>query len=322
MQAVAVSSSRLRFLISASALGAYLFSLCCLLAQVFPKILLLQLIVSFMPHGLIAGALASAGLAVLRPRVALVGALFVMISGAPFILFSKYQAPDNQVCEPGECLTVITANLYASHEAMENLSAIAAQEDADLIAINEAVSRMTDYAYSQVFPDHPYVVHAAWENMPRGMGSPITLLARVPIANQDRVLRSDTARRAYIVADLGGDWQDTRVLAAHAMAPFSTGGLVARDTLLEVAGNVAQKSGTFIMLGDFNLTPWTRQFRALPGKRAGDPRLSVTWPTPLRAFGIPIDHIMFDGDLELVSMRVLAVPGSDHLAVLARFRRP
>lgn len=315
-------SSRLRFVLSAFALGTYLFSLSCLLAQVFPGILLLQLLVSFLPHGLIAGALASAALAVWRPRVALLGALFVLISGSPFILFSKYQAPKAQNCEPGACLTVITANLYASREAMENLSVIAAQEDADLIAINEAVSRMTNYAYSRVFPNHPHVVHAAWENMPRSMGNPITLLSRVPVANQDRVLRTDTARRAYIVADLGGEWQATRILVVHAMAPFSTPGMVARDKLLEVAGNVAQEHGTFIMLGDFNLTPWTPQFRALPGKRAGDPRLSVTWPTPLRAIGIPIDHIMFDGDLELVSVRVLELAGSDHLAVMAQFRRP
>ena len=154
------------------------------------------------------------------------------------------------------------------------------------------------------------------------MGNPITLLSRVPIVDQDRVLRQDTLGRAYIVADLGGEWQETRLLVAHAMAPFVPRGLSARDTLLEAAGNVAQKSRTYIMLGDFNLTPWTPQFRALPGKRAGDPRLSATWPAPLRALGIPIDHIMFDGELELVQVRVLPITGSDHLAVLAQFRRP
>ena len=153
MPGAAVSSPGLKFLLTAFAVGAYLFSLCCLLAQLVPGVLLLQLIVSFMPHSLIVGALASLGLAFIRPNLALAGALFVLMSGSPFLLFSKYQAPTGAACEPGGCLTVITANIYERREAMEALSALAGEEQADIVAINEAVSRMTDYAYSRVFPE-------------------------------------------------------------------------------------------------------------------------------------------------------------------------
>ncbi|MEM9178915.1 MAG: endonuclease/exonuclease/phosphatase family protein, partial [Pseudomonadota bacterium] len=159
------------------------------------------------------------------------------------------------------------------------------------------------------------------ESMPRHMGNPITLLSRRPLADRDRILRRDTAGRAYITADLGGDWQGTRIVLAHAMTPLRHDGLMARNTLLRVAGEAAKDSGSFIMMGDFNLTPWAPQFRRLPGKRAGDPRGVATWPTSLRMVGLPIDHIMFDGDLELVDVRVLDPIGSDHLPVLATFRR-
>lgn len=303
------------------AAGAYFLSLLCLLAQWVPGILALELLVSFLPHCLVFGVCASLALAIVRPNTAFLGAVLVIASAAPFLIFSKYESSTRAECLPDECLTVITANIYERREAMEQLSVLAVRENADLISINEAVSRMTDYSYRRAFPDYPHIVHAAWENMPRHMGNPITLLSRQPLAHQDRILRHDTARRAYITADLSGRWQGTRVVLAHAMAPLWADGLKARDTLLRAAGEAAQQSETFIMLGDFNLTPWSPEFRRLPGKRAGDPRGVATWPTSLRALGLPIDHIMFEGKLELVEVRVMEPIGSDHLPILARFRR-
>lgn len=307
--------------LTAVAAGAYLVSFLCLIAQLAPGIVALELLVSFLPHSLIIGMLASLALAIVRPNSAFMGGALVLAAAMPFLLFSKYEAPTKTECGPGECLTVITANIYERRDAMEQLAVLAIREQADLISINEAVSRMTDYSYRRAFPDYPHVVHAAWENMPRHMGNPITLLSRLPLADRDRILRRDTAGRAYITADLSGDWQNTRIVLAHAMAPLWGDGLKARNTLLRVAGEAALGSDAFIMLGDFNLTPWAPEFRRLPGRRAGDPRGVATWPTRLRAVGLPIDHIMFDGDLELVEVRVLESIGSDHLPVLARFRR-
>jgi len=303
------------------AVSVYAFSLLCLLAQIFPNVRTLQLIISFLPHILVTGVIASLALAVIRPYAAFAGAILVLASGAPFLLFSKYEPPARAECAPQECLTVITANIYGRRDAMLTLSALAAEEGADLISINEAVSRMTDYSYLQAFPSHPNVVHAAWETMPRHMGNPITLLSRIPIVDRQRTLRDDTAGRAYIVADLGGTWQETRVVLGHAMVPLWNEGLAARDTLLSAASSAAVESESFLMMGDFNLTPWAPQFRSLPGRRAGDPRWTATWPSKLPWLGIPIDHILFDGDLELVEVRVLDSIGSDHLPVLARFRK-
>lgn len=315
------SSPGWRMVLTLLAAGAYLFSFLCLIAQLVPGILVSDLLVSFLPHSLLIGVIASLVLAMVRPIAALLGVVLVLGAAIPFLTFSKYASPSRADCALGACLTVITANIYESRDAMKQLSALAIREDADLVSINEAVSRMTDYAYRQAFPDYPHVVHAAWETMPRHMGNPITLLSRQPLADRDRILRRDTAGRAYITADLGGDWQGTRVVLAHAMAPLWPEGLLARNTLLRVAGEAAQESESFIMLGDFNLTPWAPEFRRLPGKRAGDPRGVATWPTPLRWVGLPIDHIMFEGELELVDVRVLEPIGSDHLPVLATFRR-
>jgi endonuclease/exonuclease/phosphatase (EEP) superfamily protein YafD len=89
-----------------------------------------------------------------------------------------------------------------------------------------------------------------------------------------------------------------------------------------------------IVLGDFNLTPWSPRFRDALARSgltpAGDYRL---WPRTFPAMpaarllfflsgGIPIDHVLVSGDLGV--SRVVRGPfiGSDHYPVYAElFRR-
>lgn len=291
------------------------------LAQIAPGIAPLEIIVSFLPQILLVSAIAACGLAIQNWRLGLLALPILFLTGLPFITFSKFESGAGGPCAGGECLTIISANIYSIPAAMPKLNALAERERADIVAINEA-ARMTVEEYHDVFPDYAHVIHAAWENMPKHMGNPITLLSRIPYEGSDRILRTDTGRRAFIVADLSGPWGDLRVVALHAMTPLSQPSLKARNVLLNAAEAYVENTPTFIFLGDFNLTPWSPYFRRLPGQRAGDPRRSNTWPTFAPLLGLSIDHIMFDGQLELVEFKVLESVGSDHYPVLARFRRP
>lgn len=290
------------------------------LAQALPGIAPLEVIVSFLPQILLVSSLAALVLAIQNWRLALLALPILFLTGLPFITFSKYETGTGGPCAESECLTVITANIYGMRSAMPKLNALAERENADLVAINEAASAMTQARYLQIFPAYETVIHAAWENMPKHMGNPITLLSRLPIESSQRILRDDTGRRAYLVADLSGPWNNLRVIAAHATTPLNQRDLSTRNILLSAASAELDENQTFIMMGDFNTTPWSPTFRKLPGKRAGDPRLSNTWPTFAQWLGLSIDHILFRGDLELVEFRVLESVGSDHYPILARFR--
>lgn len=292
--------------------------------QVFRGISPVEMTVSFLPQILLISTLSVAGLLLHNVRAAMLGGAIVLITATPFIFHSKHQTPSPASCGPEACLTVITANIYGRPDSMLLLGAIAAREGADLVAINEAVSRIEGSDYRAAFPQYDDVIHVAWENMPPHMGNPISLLSRHPIETYERVLREDTGRRAFIVARLGGAWKETQVVVAHALTPMTQPQLNARNTLLREVNAKIDRTGDFILMGDFNTTPWSPTFRSLPGKRAGDPRRSNTWPTwgwtPL--LGLSIDHILFDGELELVEFKVLESVGSDHYPILARFRRP
>ena len=292
-----------------------------ILAQILPGLFLLEMVASFLPHILVCGLVVSALLARYDKKIAAAGAALTLVAAFPFLTFAKSVSPSGAACGPPECLTIITANVFGRSEATLALLDVSAREQADVVAINESINLILEPDYRPAFDRFDTLIHAAWENMPKHMGNALTLGTDRSLAFQDRVLRRDTGRRAYILADLDGDWAGTRLIAAHAMTPVSPMGLQTRDALLDAAGRAATESESFILMGDFNLTPWTPMFRKLPGKRAGDPRLSRTWPVPFGPFGIPIDHIMFSDDLELVETRVLEPIGSDHYPVLARFRR-
>lgn len=287
-----------------------------ILAQVVSGVSLLEMAVSFLPQVVALSALAIIGLMAFRPRAAAVGGLLTAAAALPFITFSKFHAPQQSACLPGDCLTVITANVFAQPDAMIELGALAEQEQADLVAINETSPVFGERGFEQHFP--------TFKRLPTGeerSSLALTLLSRNPVEQLNKIIPQDTAGRGLIAADLAGDWDGTRIVITHPLIPVSSSWTKARDTLLNVAGDTASGADHFILMGDFNTTPWSATFRDLPGKRAGDPRFSATWPTFFPAMGISIDHIIASENFELVEFKVLDSVGSDHYPLLARFRR-
>ena len=306
-----------RALVSGLIVIAYGLCALCLLAQVFPQNAFFEMALSFLPQILLMAVISTGAMAVFYWKAAIAGALFVLAAAWPVLSFSKYESPTRTTCEPGACLTVITANIHLSLEAMERVSALSEEFEADLIALNEPPIGLTEQAYRTVFNEIGEVIA-----VDRGTASaPIALLSRIEVAQDDVVVRPRTAFRAYVQADLAEEWSGLRVVTAHTMIPITPAGIGTRNALISLVGAAAAESGTFILMGDFNMTPWSASFRSLPGKRAGDPRFVSTWPVSFGPLGIPIDHILFSDDLELVETRILPPIGSDHRAVMARFKR-
>ncbi|MEO1552718.1 MAG: endonuclease/exonuclease/phosphatase family protein [Pseudomonadota bacterium] len=307
--------------ITAGATVLYGLSALCLLAPFFPLVFLTEMIVSFTPHILVLGFLGSLLLALHKPRAALAGAILVLAAGWPVIGFSKYETASGAACPPGACLTVITVNLRQSEDALNALLEVTEELDLDLIAINEPPIGYESADYAAAFPNLTSQLYINRQSTPRSVGMPIALLSRGSFADQTIHFPARFSTRAFLQADFEGDWDGLRIVSLHAMVPTTPGGTIARNGLIRLAGETASTSESFIMLGDFNLTPWSSVFRNLPGRRAGDPRGVATWPVALGPFGIPIDHIVFSDDLELVDVELLADIGSDHRPILAKFKR-
>lgn len=308
-------------IVLAATILTYGAGLLCILAQFFPNVSLFEMATSFLPLISLASIAVTLALFRYHVRSAMAGLVFVAWIALPFISFSKYAAPSKTTCDPGTCLTVIVANVYQRDAALERLAELSVAHEPDLIAVIEPPSSATPKTYLKRFPDHEQIVHVNRRPGNSGASIPLSLLSRQGFASAESNIPNRTGQRAFIQADLAGKWNGIRIVTTHPHIPLTAPGLLARNRLLRTAGDNAGDSETFILMGDFNLTPWSPTFRSLPGKRAGDPRFVQTWPVAWGPLGIPIDHILFSGDLELVDSQLLPRTGSDHRALLARFRR-
>lgn len=96
--------------------------------------------------------------------------------------------------------------------------------------------------------------------------------------------------------------------------------VVARDRPAQAATLAAALgTGTTLLAGDFNCTPWSTPFRMLCRELRSVTRTARTWPSPFPV--VPIDHIMIRGPLHVIRAGAWAPRrarnASDHLPVIA-----
>jgi endonuclease/exonuclease/phosphatase (EEP) superfamily protein YafD len=125
-------------------------------------------------------------------------------------------------------------------------------------------------------------------------------------------------------AEVGLDGHRVGVFAVHAFPPRP--GTTGRwhDDLEAVRAAAAGHAHPLVVLGDFNATADHARFRALLDSRLRDAHdargrgLVRTWPAlgPLPPL-LHLDHVLVSPDLAVLAVRERAIPGSDHLAVVA-----
>jgi endonuclease/exonuclease/phosphatase (EEP) superfamily protein YafD len=109
--------------------------------------------------------------------------------------------------------------------------------------------------------------------------------------------------------------------AVHPPPPVSEDHTRTRDALLRAASAwAAAREGPALVVGDLNATPWSAAMREILGhgplRSTARFGLHATWPAPLGALGLPIDHVLVSGPLRPVHRSVEPAFGSDHRMLL------
>ncbi len=114
------------------------------------------------------------------------------------------------------------------------------------------------------------------------------------------------------------------VLAAHAVRPGPGGRTELRDRILMTAAERARarRDGAVIVMGDFNLTPWSDSFSRMLriGGLSDSARpfgVPATWASRIPVFGLAIDHILHGAAFRVVAHKSGPDIGSDHYPVMA-----
>ena len=85
---------------------------------------------------------------------------------------------------------------------------------------------------------------------------------------------------------------------------------------------VRRFDGPVVVVGDFNMTPFSTRYETLLGKsglQRADGGLNTTWPALITPLGLSLDHVLIGKGIRNATMRTGPRLGSDHLPIVGTF---
>ena len=151
------------------------------------------------------------------------------------------------------------------------------------------------------------------------------IFSRFPFANDGIEEIPDSFRPSAVGQFQLTPNQPITIVAAHPRSPMAVGRMEDRnDHMLVLAAELPAQPQPLLLLGDMNTTPWSPIFRVL-AKETGlkNGRLGfgiqATWPAPLGALGIPIDHALISPEITIHHFQRGPAVGSDHYPIIVDF---
>lgn len=119
--------------------------------------------------------------------------------------------------------------------------------------------------------------------------------------------------------------KDISIWGVHPVPPIEKVAFNARNEYLSnLKRRLSIETNAVIVLGDFNVSPWSKYYGQLlnstekPLRRAGEKfPYSSTWAVSV--FGTMIDHILYSSELSVVNYEVGPFIGSDHRSLITDF---
>lgn len=270
---------------------------------------------SFTPWMPVAAVVAVAAACLLRAdRAGAAGSALTLVSLAavtPVAWADDLPAP----MDGASPFSVATANVLYSNERIAEVGDLLVDLDVDAIALVEitpsALAELETHPLSELFPHR--VDRPGWA------ASGLAIWSRYPVtALPDRGFGP-----RIVEADIEFTDASVRVVAAHPPPPVSD-----RELWISEMSNlpaIAAGDDPVVILGDFNASFFHPPFRhavdeagLIDAAAATGDGLAMTWPSHglIPAF-VTIDHVLFGGGLTALDADVVAIPGSDHHAVIA-----
>ncbi len=244
-----------------------------------------------------------------RYQYAFVFFLFAVINfyeTAPYLVGSK-----SAFAAPGSKIRVLVSNVLTENRNYDKLEAYIQKSDPDIILLVEADAIWLENL-QQLGQEYPYRVSKF-----RDDNYSILLFSRMPL-KESQVVRLSESGMPAIYASIRVSNQQLSLLGVHLFPPYSECKSTIRNQELTVIAELANRSDNpFIVLGDFNITPWSIHFqRFLEESELIDSSIErsffPTWPAGFAPFWITIDHFLYSRNIRVLAKRIGPSIGSDH----------
>lgn len=246
-----------------------------------------------------------------RRRFLTVG-IAAVCAGLNFIPIASVLATsvDTQVPAGTEQWVLLSANLNGHNDNVTAVLDNVAAEQPDVVVLQEYTFRWAANL-AGLKTQYPH-----YFELPREDNFGLALYSRWPLASVETLALGDST--PAIVAELATAHGRLQVIGVHFLPPLTADRAAQRGRQFEALAKLAADINTpLAVVGDFNATPWSPEFRRwieATGLHNGiDGRgVTYTWPTTMPIFRIPIDACVVNDGLTIVAQRRGNHIGSDH----------
>lgn len=223
----------------------------------------------------------------------------------------------------GGTIKVVAFNLNYGNRDYARVADFLRREDADIVFLTEASPgwRALVRDLAGLYPHQLIGTSAGGSKFGR---DGIAVLSKRPwLAAEFR--RNPLRGWPTFVGRFDGGTGTFRLIATHLMYPYTPRGHRTQEREVDfLVEAVNERPDPVLLVGDLNMTPWSNHWRRLVGTTGlrGASGLVPTWPSPLAAIGIPIDHALGKGGVRVVKAWTGPALGSDHRPLIAEVRLP
>ncbi|WP_439881446.1 endonuclease/exonuclease/phosphatase family protein [Pontibacter sp. MBLB2868] len=228
----------------------------------------------------------------------------------------KPEALKTKKAHPENAFTLMIANVRMVNKEYEKFRKLVLKENPDMLIMNEPNNAWYESVRKDFENKFPYSIKKPLENT-YGM----LLWSKFKLHNSEvRFLVEDGIPSFYTVVELpSGDKID--LFTVHPQPPRLLKNTETREAeLLLVAKEAKKTKYPSVVAGDLNDVAWsktTNLFKQISGMI--DPRVGRgffnTYNAQIPLFRYPLDHVFYDQEFRLVSLRRLEKFGSDHFPI-------
>ncbi len=218
----------------------------------------------------------------------------------------------------GKVLTILDVNFNSQNERFDALKSLILQSKPDIICWQEFSMLADKWSTESLSRDYPYSMRR-----PRNDNFGIALFSKIPVENF-QVERLAPVPIETIVATLRFNDKVLDVISTHTYPPISSAAYLARNVEMENLGAFVRDSGhASILCGDLNATLWSSSFQKLlklSGLKDSEIGFGAqpSWPVDLPLMRIPIDQVLVNPSMKVLSRQLGADVYSDHLPVIVK----
>ncbi|MCH7582752.1 MAG: endonuclease/exonuclease/phosphatase family protein [Acidobacteria bacterium] len=215
-------------------------------------------------------------------------------------------------------LRVMSFNLLSTNESYSDVIEYIRAVDPDLVLLHEA-SRPWEVAIESANLDYE-VIRPRSDELIFGT---LVMVRGEEVEAISYGFAEGQPRAVSIMYRPTGWPEEINVLSTHALAPTEENRAQLRDAQLGFAATwAADQEGGFMVVGDFNATPWSWPFRnlmataPLRNSQLGF-GLQPSFPTSsIFLMRVPIDHLLHSDTLTVVDRHLGPAMGSDHFPLV------